>query len=367
MLETVRQYADERLESAGESAGTVRLHAACFTELAESAMDLGRHRRGEAMDLLELDYANLRLALQRAIRQSQTGIAERIARSLAEYWWSRGSLTEADELLSAVLVLPSGDDLLRRGRVLDKASTIAILRGDYARAAKLGRDAIQVLEEAGDPESLGVALSNLGGAFAFQPDRVEEGVVLLERAIAIHESLGNRERLASAVLNLANAYMGMASYREAEAAYREGRSIADECGDLRWAASAVLGIGECAYWLGDLEQAHALLLDATRQGADLRDNVTVLSALDPLAIVACALGDDEEGLRVRAAVDATAGALGHRLDPLYDEPRARETQRARDRIGENAAAIENEASSWSLDDAVSRITARSGQPKIETT
>jgi tetratricopeptide (TPR) repeat protein len=273
----------------------------------------------------------------------------------APYWWTRGSPNEGDELITSVLALPLGEGLARHGRVLDTASAMATLRGDFDRAAELGGEAVRVLEEAGDLQSLGVALSNLGGSFAFQPDRLDESIDHLRRAIDVFRSLGQLERLASAMLNLANAYLGLYRYADAEATYREARDIAEACGDARWVASATLGVGECAYWSGDLATARVTLLAAAEDGAALHDYAIVVNALDPLAIVASRSSAHEEALLVRVAVDAAASRLGHALDPLYEDARNAAADASRETLGAAAAEVEARAASLALDDVLAVV------------
>jgi predicted ATPase/class 3 adenylate cyclase len=343
MLETIREHACDALAASGETGSAHTAHDTYFEGVAETLLALGSNRP-ESLAVLRAEHANLRAALTRSIDDASVERAHLLARALAPYWWTRGSLTEAEELLRSLLAQPAGRDVVGRGRVLDGAASIASMHGDYALAEQRGREAVAVLERAGDPASLGIALSNLGGSFSFRDDRLDESVELLTRAIEILESTDNTDRVVPAYLNLGNTYLGLDRYRDAADAFSKGRDLALAVGVPRWIASAGIGLGECSYWLGELDQAYASLVEAASYGARLGDDDTVFNALDVLSIVAAELGAAEDALRARIVADRLAREAGHSLDPLYDERRTAADRRVRELLGDRLASIETEAS-----------------------
>ncbi|NYV78707.1 hypothetical protein HW445_30920, partial [Streptomyces sp. UH6] len=106
LLETVAEYARERLLEAGEHDATLRAHLAHYRELARTTDPLLRgHRQLDAVGRLEAEYENLRTALRTAVAERDEQEALCLVLSLAWFWQIRGLRGEARQWSSAVLEL----------------------------------------------------------------------------------------------------------------------------------------------------------------------------------------------------------------------------------------------------------------------
>jgi len=181
MLETVRQYAAERLLDAAEGDETRRRHADHFLAMSEVAAGFER-RPGQAEWLarLEFDHEDLRAALlwYRA-HDHQRWV--RLALALSWFWLVRGHLSEGREWLGGVIAVPAlaPPD---RARVLYWLQRLAFWQADYRVAEDLGEEALVAYRSLGDELGAGWTLSMLGtthlyaGETSRAADRFEEAL-----------------------------------------------------------------------------------------------------------------------------------------------------------------------------------------------
>src|SRR3712207_6838756 len=104
MLETIREYALERLEASMEAEEIQQRHLRFYLAFAEAAAPelIGRDQ-GRWLEQLDREHDNLALALQTAIEERQVEVAARLAAALWRFWWMRGYLTEGRRWLAQVL------------------------------------------------------------------------------------------------------------------------------------------------------------------------------------------------------------------------------------------------------------------------
>jgi predicted ATPase len=201
MLETIHEYARERLDDGGEADTIARRHAERLLALVE---ELGPRLRGEdaagaaAVLLAELD--DIRAALRFALDHGETELALRLA-SASTYWSYFGIHAEGLRWL---------DEALRRGppppravhaQALRTATMLAFFANDFPRARALGTEALAESRAVGDVLGEANALRNLGTACAAAGD-VEQGRALLTESVALFERSGESVELAYALNNL---------------------------------------------------------------------------------------------------------------------------------------------------------------------
>ena len=142
LLETVREYALDRLAERGEADAVRRAHARHFAALAEAAAAaLHGPRQAPWLDRLEREHANFRAALRWALDGGEAGLGLRLGAALWWFWFVRGRWSEGLAWLEALLALPAGaggaaDDAKIRSRALTGAGWLAeyALRAPAARA-----------------------------------------------------------------------------------------------------------------------------------------------------------------------------------------------------------------------------------------
>ena len=172
MLETIREFAQERLEASGDLEPVRRRHAQHFLRLAgEAEPHLTGADQGEWLDRCDTEHANIRAALRWAIDRGDAGPAQAAAGALWRFWQQRGHLAEGRRWLQEVLAMPSGQGrTAARAKALAGAGGMAWWSDREASRAPYG-EALAIERELGDPARLAVALYNQAFVVAADHDQ----------------------------------------------------------------------------------------------------------------------------------------------------------------------------------------------------
>jgi predicted ATPase len=190
LLETVREYAAERLNEAGETDAIRERHARFFVSLAERAAPaiFGGASDDAWMARLDEEITNFRDAQDWCEQQpSRLSLALRIAVALHWYWYARGLFNEGRLRVGIALTFAEGVEPSLRGRALTVLGRLAIWQGDHAHVHGPMEEAVDVLRSQGDLSSLAYALHGLGIAAALQ-GRIDDARRLIDEAAATADS-----------------------------------------------------------------------------------------------------------------------------------------------------------------------------------
>jgi len=289
MLETVREYADERLEASGEAEDIRRRHARFYLALMEdnSAQRAESSRVGWA-DRLEREHDNLREALRWAIEGAHSpDTALRLAGGLAEFWRERGHRSEGTCWLKRALALEGSNASLRAG-VLEGAARLAFYHGDYRSAIGLHEEKLALERELGDRRRIAMALRDFGVVAHHHKD-LERATALFEESLGLFQQLDDAAGIAAARSGLGYVARDRGDYDRANRLLEESlgvyRRLHDVCG-MYW---TLMSLGFTASAQGDYRRATALLEESSALGGD-RPNAASLHAL---GCVAAEHGDDD--------------------------------------------------------------------------
>lgn len=189
MFETVREFAQERLEAAGEAEAARRRHAHWFERLA-AAVDFSAYGPDHERMLprLSLEHDNLRAALTWAAASGEATVGMRMACALWLYWIQRQHAREGLRWLERSLANDPGVDSALRAKALLGLGGIATTLGDGKRATAVGRESLALYRALGD--ELGVARSwHLLGTTALAEGDLVRAIAGLEVALRGYEAL----------------------------------------------------------------------------------------------------------------------------------------------------------------------------------
>ena len=349
MLETIREYAAERLDEDSEANAIRRKHAEHFLALAGS--DPLPNQAGW-LAKLDANQDNLRAALDWCRDAGQAGLGLRLSAALWEYWWIRGGLGEGRSRLDEALELGLEEPPELRARALHAAASLATRQGDYDRAAELSEQSLVLWEELGDDAGTARSLLSLGTVAAEQGDH-ERAITLSERAAELYRESGDRRGHALAVSNLGGIALERGDYARAAALSDEAYGLFETLEDSEGMAFALVNQGFAAVSQHDHARALTLLREALRRLAELGFKDIIGYCFEGLAAVLAFTGEGESAARLLGAAEALRESLGVDLAPAERETHEQTAGAVREAVGEERfSAAWRQGRELSLDEAI---------------
>jgi predicted ATPase/class 3 adenylate cyclase len=333
MLETIREYAGERLDADFDSEATRRRHAEHFLTLAEDAEPhLDGPEEVEWLDRLDQEHDNLQAALRWAVEQEpQRGM--RAAAAVWRFWQVRGDVASGLDWMTRLLARPvgrTGD----RARAEEAAGSLAYWQSDLEEAERHYREALAIFRELGDRRGTAQVTHDL----AFIPilrGTGPEASRLLQAAIALYEEIGDGERAARAKADLGLLLMAQGDHSAALPLLEEALSRTRERGDLSRLADDLLRIGNAHRMLEEFGQARADHLEALEIMERTGATGGIAAVLEMMATIDSDQGRYQRALRLYGAGQAMAESVGAQDVPdwfLFGDP-----------VGDSRRALGDEA------------------------
>ena len=301
MLETLREYALERLEVRAETDLVRRQHARYFLALAEQAeSEVMGPDQATWLARLETEHDNLRATLKWALEEGDLEVGLLLVGALWRFWHARGYLTEGNRwvqsLLSADAREGSGPPSKRRRAARAKALLLAgaftTNQGNYDQARGLTEESLALYRDLEDRWGTGVALNILGNV-AYYHGEYDRAEGLYRESLTLRRELGNQRDIAISLNNLGNVVREQGDYDRAAALYGESLEIHRALGD-EWNIAIVLdNLGHVARQQGRFDRAVALFEDSLAVRRRLRDVWGIAESLNGLGSVARDEGDVE--------------------------------------------------------------------------
>jgi len=310
MLETIRDFARERLAQAGEEDTFVRRHALEFARFAEEA---GAGLRGDAQvvwfERLEAEHDNLRAAMDSSLAAGDDETALRLGGALGWFWYAHGHALEGCMRLTELLAATKGAPEELRARPMYALGVLLDQRGEPERAAELVERSLGVFRQQGDRERIGTALNSLGSIKRVLGDFDAAGS-LLEESLAIRRELGDEVRMASSLSNLGIVAFEQGDLDDAEARFVEALEL-DRAHGNEWGAGAALdNLAAVAIERGDSERARELNSEVLVSAQRVGDQELIAFGLEKAAILAATEEQAARAGRLAGAADAVREAAG---------------------------------------------------------
>ncbi len=323
MLETIREFAAERLDELAAAPSLRDRHAAWFVDLGERAHPELRAREARTwLERLDAEHANLRAALEQLLESGDADGALRLAGAIWPYWQTRGYWTEGRRYLSAAVALGADLEPERLVNSLWGGSILAQWQGDIDEGEQLASRILEISKTAADQEHLySVAIHLLAIVASRRGDR-DQALALLEESVAIGRNGGEQWLLSIALNNLGNELMGHGEYERAAELFEESLSIGEARGDLDRRARAYNNLGWARKELGDLDRAR----DFYKRGLEAATEIGLVEgqlwALFGLAMVEAEIGEPRTGARLFGRMKELKSQLGAANEEQEDDERA---------------------------------------------
>jgi non-specific serine/threonine protein kinase len=281
MIETIRDFALERLQASGEADRARRAHAELFLALAEqSEPHMTGPDQAARFDRLELEHDNLRAAFSWVQTNGEQDIGLRLGSALWRFWAARAHLREGRERLEQVLAMPGGErSTLLRARVLNGAATLIDETCDYSRALPLIEESLAIARARNDRPLMAIVLNNLAWTLVLMGDSAR-AEALCEDALKLNRELADPRGMAIALNNLAWLVTWChGDYDRACALHEESLEWRRAHGDQRGIAFAMTNLAMADIKRGALDRASSLLEEARTTLEGLHDRQLLAWAL----------------------------------------------------------------------------------------
>lgn len=327
MLETVRQYSREKLFDSEEATSIRDRHADYFGELVVKVEPrLGGPELAAMLDLLELEFDNIRAALEWADGSDDVEAMLRVVKGLHRFWsdrayyaeglnWLAKSVGRARALLDAD---PSADvieDMLLR--TLNTQGDLCRLQLDYQTSLAALESALQLSRRRDFKRATVVILNNLGLTHLDMGDVGNARSRFLESASLARE-IDLSGELCRAETNLGIAARHLGDYAEARTRCESAQALAEAHRDLRSIAINQYHLGEVELSLGNLDQARRLLTKSLATWEQCRNPGGVATVTEAFAKLSHESGDHEQAARLIGAAEAMRERIGSSL-PILEE------------------------------------------------
>jgi predicted ATPase/class 3 adenylate cyclase len=321
LLETVRQYARDRLLETGEAAAVRGRHRDWCMALAE---DAGERFRGPTetawLERLEREHDNLRAALAWSVAQGQGATGLRLGGALGRFWAVRGYWTEGREHLAELLTLPGAEDrTVERARVLLGAGELARYLGDWRAAWALIGESLAISRELDHKRGTVTSLNFLGWIAQQQQGDFRAARALHEESLAISRELGDQRSIAASLHGLGGAAHAQGEHEAARTLFEENLASFRELGDKHGIVVSLMHLGQIARDRGDFGAARARFEESLAIFRELGTKEGIAWSLDNLGRTAygeCDFGAAQALFEESAALRREIGSKTYLAWPL---------------------------------------------------
>ena len=315
MLETIHEYAWERLEAGGEVDTMRQRHAEFFVSFAQKAEpELRLSRRVEWGWKLETDQDNLRAALEWTLMGDYPELGSRLVGYLREFWWQRSHSKEG--LQWAKLALTRRDEVAKEiyGRALITASYMDLYQGMYEEVTTLSSEARTIFQETEDKYQLALALNSFATVtFQMHPGESEKAEVMFKEALTLFRKQGEIHDVAFCLNAFGEITRMHGDYEQAEKYYEESLSYYHQVGGVT--NSSLSNLAFVVFGQGDYQRAQSLFAEALAISQQHGGLFFIAHELVGFAGLAEVKGERMRAARLIGAADALLEVLGARFMP----------------------------------------------------
>jgi predicted ATPase len=284
MLETIREYAMERLLESGEVDHLRQRQAHFYLALVEQAEpELTTSGQTQWFNQLDIEHENIRAVLAWS-RQHNVELGLKLCGSIWHFWEWHNFIGEGRAWLET-FIAQSLQPTAARGKALHAASAFAVYQGDYEAAEVYMEEALPIFQQLNDKRGIATALNELG-AIALGRGRLADARQLFEQSLAIKRKLGDDWLIANSIGNLGLVAGYQNDYASAYTLHQESLALyraLNEMGDM---AIAMSNLGYVAMHLGKLDEAQARQAESLRLFDEVGDKDGLAECLERFAMLA---------------------------------------------------------------------------------
>jgi predicted ATPase len=328
MVETLHEYAREKLTESGGARELQYRHAVYFAKLAERAESkLTGPKQDDWFEILRFEHDNIRTALAFLLENGEIELSLRIVGALRDFWNYGGHVGEGLEWIERALENAEDGFPALRAKALNAAGWLCFSQGNHVRGKLFNNQALVLYQNLGDEINSAWAMLFLSSNHLGSQSEIKEGRALNKEALALFQAEDDKAGIIRALNTLGELARLDGDYDQAKDAYMECLSLCREMGNKLREAIVINNLGIIAYHQGNYEQAISFYKDALVLSRDLNAKYPIAIHLAVLSGPVAAQGDLNRAARLLGASDALLKAMGLRLQPA-DQPEVNQYESA---------------------------------------
>jgi predicted ATPase len=296
LLETLREYALERLEADGQTEIARRRHLEYYLGLVESIEPGPKEPNLPAwMKALEEEHDNLRAALHWALEYDEIESALRIAGAIWRFWQIHGHVEEGSKWMKTILDRAKGQMSIARAKALWGAGWLGMVVGTLSQSREYFEEGAIISRKLKDKRYLGLSLHGIGAVARAQGD-FEGSRVAFEESLPLFQSLDNTEDVAWTFEHLGVTAIEQGDFVQAVTYLSEGLAVFREL-DQRWpCAEALTFLGHAALQQSDYDMARKRYEEALVIYEELEDKLNIATINSYIGATLFGLGDYKKAI-----------------------------------------------------------------------
>ncbi|MBN8492991.1 MAG: tetratricopeptide repeat protein [Burkholderiales bacterium] len=408
MLETIRDYAADKLKGEGEEAEAAARHCEFYYRMAVEARDgIDGPDQPQWLTRLERELDNLRASMALALSGATEDpvLSVKLAVQLLGFWIMRGYITEGRRLVKAALEMPVVQEFaLAKANALYVGAALAGCQSDHAEALQMLEDSLVIYRELDDADNIAATLSTLSSTrlevgdterakaeeaealalFRQAGQKLNEGIALrnlgqialyenelpkagehLEQALAIAKQVKSLEEEGECELLLGEVQLEQGDMALAMRHFERALEVCRKGADKRGEANALWRLGAADLVGGQLDSGRGKLGEALTAFHRAEMWKELIGCLEEFAGLALAQGQPDAGVGIAAATTLARQRQGLMRRPMAEERWQRRLEQLREALGDDGfVAIWNTAwDEWETDDAIKAALSLAGGSK----
>lgn len=314
MLEVVREYALESLETSDEAEAIRHRHAAYFLALGEAAEP---HLTGTEsvkwLNRLEDEHDNLRDALAWLL-ENDAEMAARMAAAIRVFWTNHSHLTEGRKWLKAALERASQNTTASvRFKLLNGLGLAARQQGDNLAARKFYEEGLAAGRAANDLRQIAQSTKGLGVVAYLQVD-FPAAQKFIKEGLAIERELNDKFGIARSLNILGELSRMKGDNAAAHPLFEESLEIFRQFGNSEGVSGTLNNLAAIAYGESDFAAARSYYVEALTTAHELGEKIILSFSLDGFAALAAESGESERAAKLAGAAERLLETVGFEIE-----------------------------------------------------
>jgi non-specific serine/threonine protein kinase len=312
MLETIHEYARQKLIESGQIEQIRGRHAEYYLALVErSEPEMRGIKQAYWSAKLRSEHDNLRTALSWSFSDGDFVVGIRLAGALRDYWYYQGLFGEGWKWTETALERVDQAPVVVQAKLYNTASHLAYFYlGYHQRGREWASKALDLYRDLGDERHMAWAYVFLGIHQMEHPERIKEGIVQCEKGLALFRKYDDRPGIDQALSVIGELARMQGDYERAGEVYQEALDINSQQGDKYREALTLLNLAYVSHHRKDYQQEEELIKQALMLKGEFKTKYFTTLCLDALSSPIGAKGEPERAAKLLGASQALLDGMG---------------------------------------------------------